>query len=436
MATTDQIGTMTPEELAESVENLTEQVTVLREAVDDLREEFTWAVRNNRTVVWPTVPVLKRLDRNGEVNGEGERVGSQIDSRDSPLARLLRGMIEDVQIAIAEIATEQLDYFLSELDQTEKRLLNELIPKLRQETLAFASPDDDAASVAEDIADQPELPIAVGATVSFSLDGIDQTGEVLAVDIDAWTAEVCVPSQVEPVTVSLDQFGLLPPEEKVESIPAEPPNDLVLFEAGDEVEFAEDGKTVFAEVISVDDARNEAIVEVITTGEQKTVCQDDLTKTEPDEQLDQSPADLSVVISPEKQRLESHQQWCREVRDAADTSTEGRRSIASSNGQARLEYELAPLPNGAWAVRWSAQYDCGTLRRCSSPWNEVESRDTGLQRVLQEARMFFSNEQIEPVQQPLRREMLSLLGDGLFGFIEPEPVKEPASNQDDVTSTV
>ena len=169
MATADQIGASRAEELAESVENLTEQVTVLREAVDDLREEFTWAVRNDRTVVWPTVPVLKRLDRNGESLGEPDRVGSQIDSRDSPLARLLRGMIEDVQIAIAEIATEQLDYFLSELDQTEKRLLKDLLPKLRQETLAFASHGDDAASVAEDIADQLELPIAVGATVSFSL---------------------------------------------------------------------------------------------------------------------------------------------------------------------------------------------------------------------------------------------------------------------------
>ena len=108
----------------------------------------------------------------------------------------------------------------------------------------------------------------------------------MAVDIDAWTADVCIPSQVEPVTVSLDQFGLLPPEEKAASAPAEPPNDLVLFEAGDEVEFEENGKTLFAEIVSIDDARNEAVIEVLITGERITVRQDDLTKYESEDLSD------------------------------------------------------------------------------------------------------------------------------------------------------
>lgn len=49
--------------LSESVDELTQQVLVLRNAIDDLREELAWGFRNNR-VPGLSAPVLKAMAHN------------------------------------------------------------------------------------------------------------------------------------------------------------------------------------------------------------------------------------------------------------------------------------------------------------------------------------------------------------------------------------
>lgn len=121
-------------------------------------------------------------------------------------------------------------------------------------------------------------------------------------------------------------------------------------------------------------------------------------------------------------RLAQHEQWCREVRDPAVEHSEGRRTIATANDGARVEYSIAQLPVGNWAVHWRYGYQCGTSEGVGNPWTTFPTRPECLQKVLQTARRFFSNQTIEAVQQVPRREMLRLLRGGLFDFSEPDPV--------------
>ncbi|WP_145364500.1 hypothetical protein [Stratiformator vulcanicus] len=62
------------------------------------------------------------------------------------------------------------------------------------------------------------------------------------------------------------------------SVPARPA--LTLFDPGDAVEFRHEGRDVFGEIVSVDDANNRAMVQLIPSMEQVTVCQDDLRHAE------------------------------------------------------------------------------------------------------------------------------------------------------------
>lgn len=74
---------------------------------------------------------------------------------------------------------------------------------------------------------------------------------------------------------------------------------VVLYEIGDAVEFEHDGEELFGEIVAVDDARNEATIMLIPSGEELVVCQDNLTKSTPDgpayKPLPVQPADSELL---------------------------------------------------------------------------------------------------------------------------------------------
>jgi hypothetical protein len=58
---------------------------------------------------------------------------------------------------------------------------------------------------------------------------------------------------------------------------------VTLYEVGDAVEFEWEGEEMFGEIVTLDDARNQAVVMLIPSQDEVTVCQDELKKVEPDE---------------------------------------------------------------------------------------------------------------------------------------------------------
>ena len=123
-------------------------------------------------------------------------------------------------------------------------------------------------------------------------------------------------------------------------------------------------------------------------------------------------------------RKAKHDQWCREIRDPAIEHSEGRRTITSAKDEARLEYEIAPLPVGGWAVNWQYGFLGGSKGGASHPWVRLATREECLHRVVSAAREFFAGRPFDNSQQAAYREMQRRLGGGLFGFIEPEPVRD------------
>jgi hypothetical protein len=116
------------------------------------------------------------------------------------------------------------------------------------------------------------------------------------------------------------------------------------------------------------------------------------------------------------------EEWAAQVRDPAKKHAEGLRTVAAVGLKATATYDLAPLPCGRWAVRFTLVYNCGNFVGHSSPWTRVPTRTAGLARFLAEARKFFARPVAQVAQGRPRKEMLKLLGSGLFGFTEPEPL--------------
>lgn len=133
-----------------------------------------------------------------------------------------------------------------------------------------------------------------------------------------------------------------------------------------------------------------------------------------------------------KARHDEFDTWVREVRQPAARANEGVRRIETRTRDAIAEYEIAPLPDGRWALCTHMEYRTGDGRGIAWPWQEFGSRDECVAEFLSRAKRHFGCEiptkPDEPTsdgygaQRDARKEMLSLLsGEGLFGFIEPEP---------------
>lgn len=125
--------------------------------------------------------------------------------------------------------------------------------------------------------------------------------------------------------------------------------------------------------------------------------------------------------SSRNRRFREFQEWTHTVRDPAQQASEGVRQLKAAGAIA--EYEIAPIPDGRYAVRVRCEYSSGNLSGKSCPWTPFESRDECVQFFLTSAKRHFEQEHTasncNERQQKARRQMLDLMNGGLFGFIEP-----------------
>lgn len=138
----------------------------------------------------------------------------------------------------------------------------------------------------------------------------------------------------------------------------------------------------------------------------------------------------ATYFSPSLENQQSKfERWGRHVRDPANESCEGFRRLECDGAYA--EYDVAPLPDGRWAVRTSVGYDYGNCHSRSTPWTALATRQECLDAFVRHARVHFAKE-LHPAdscvserQRRARQKMLQRLTVGLFGFVEPKA--EPAS---------
>lgn len=109
------------------------------------------------------------------------------------------------------------------------------------------------------------------------------------------------------------------------------------------------------------------------------------------------------------------------VRDPAETTSEGRRIISSKNGKAHAAYSIAALPEGRYALSTNLEYY--GFAGSSSPWSAFDTREACVECFLSRAREFFGEEPwgcASDGHRIARIEMRELLsGETLFGFEEP-----------------
>ncbi|MCA9078466.1 MAG: hypothetical protein KDA93_25790 [Planctomycetaceae bacterium] len=224
-------------------------------------------------------------------------------------------------------------------------------------------------------------------------------------------------SAIEEAQGTEKSDGELPPIAEHHRVETTEPNDQVTvpsLEVGDPVEFELEGELWTGQITGLDEEYAGAIVHVDETAEEIDIPWDMLRRLSQDE------------LATRQREFEC---WCRAVRDPAHEHTEGRRILTPKNGKAMLAYEVAPLPNGEWAVTWEHRFQCGSHWGAGHPWTVRPTREACIDLMLQAARKMFAAERLDKVMRPVANEMLHLLGDGLFGFAEPEPTEEGNLNE-------
>jgi len=133
-----------------------------------------------------------------------------------------------------------------------------------------------------------------------------------------------------------------------------------------------------------------------------------------------------------------HDKWVREVRDLAKANSEGVREITVAGASA--EYEIAPLPDGRFAIHWSFQYSCGNCSGSSIPWVAIGTRDLCIEAFTKAARKHFARKLLDfsatGNQQQAQKAMLQQLEVGLFGFVEPEVSTEATKRNAEIADFV
>jgi len=117
-------------------------------------------------------------------------------------------------------------------------------------------------------------------------------------------------------------------------------------------------------------------------------------------------------------------EWAETVRDPAAKASEGKR-ILRAGKDAEASYQIAPLPDGRFAVKVCYTYHSGNCSTLSSPWCAFESRDACLGRFLDGARHHFNDIRhiASEAQMKAQKKMAALL-DAILVFVEP-PVEKP-----------
>ncbi len=200
------------------------------------------------------------------------------------------------------------------------------------------------------------------------------------------------------------------------------------------------------EIVNGTEAEKEVINNSIQTAQTDKPVE--LNETEEGIQKEMEPEELkaestekqpaTLLAGDLEQRIADHKEWVLTIRDPADENSEGLRTFRTKNGWATAEYEIAPLPDGRWAIRISLAYHCGDHQGSAIPWVDFESRDECLENFLEHAKRFFSAEIDNggsETQRTARIEMLKYFEETLFGFEEPgvqepKPIKQEEDSAD------
>jgi len=115
----------------------------------------------------------------------------------------------------------------------------------------------------------------------------------------------------------------------------------------------------------------------------------------------------------------SEDEWQKTIREPAERTKEGLRKLDC--GSSTAEYQMATLPDGRFAIRFSCRIEFTT--GMSVPWRAFPTREEAVAFFRQEATSFFKREKgLRKDREQARRKIVQLLEpNSLFGFQEPEP---------------
>jgi len=123
-------------------------------------------------------------------------------------------------------------------------------------------------------------------------------------------------------------------------------------------------------------------------------------------------------------------EWVEKVRDPAAKASEGKRVLRAGK-DAEASYEIAPLPDGRWALKVRYAFHSGDCNTASTPWCAFESRAACLAYFLEEARHHFRDDQlILHAQQKKAQQRMAALLDSILVFVEPA-VEKPDPKEDE-----
>ena len=379
---------MEPNRLARSVEQLTGELRGFREVLEEIREEFLWVTRSGgvraRRVEFVRVKRMA-IDPCAEDWGEKlelERAMYDPSGRVSPLeSQLVERVVADLETVFEAVAEGQFERVLIALDVVRAELVKVMMKQSGREGW------------------EPR-----------------EEGTQLRSEVSILTGQV----------------------ESVGKPESQPEGELKRRKPSAGKRGSKVSKPGTSQVIAKGDAASSEEQPTQRESSESPLVQGESRDDSPVEQT-LLPASSKVEIEPQASGLEclpqperdspaarkaDHETWCREVRDPAIEHSEGRRGVRTARDEARFEYEIAPLPHGNWAVNWQYGFLCGNRDGASHPWVTFESREECLRQSLLYARQFFTAPATDAVQQDPRREMQRILGAGLFGFIEPEPVRQ------------
>ena len=97
---------------------------------------------------------------------------------------------------------------------------------------------------------------------------------------------------------------------------------------------------------------------------------------------------LSVVERAENWHTicDDFDRWVATVRDPAIEANEGVRTVGSRAIGAEASYEIAPLPDGRYALTFDLWYATGNCSGYGSPWEVYDTRESCVEAFLDAAR--------------------------------------------------
>jgi hypothetical protein len=124
------------------------------------------------------------------------------------------------------------------------------------------------------------------------------------------------------------------------------------------------------------------------------------------------------------------------VRVPAEKASEGVRALKVAGANA--SYEIAPLPDGRWAVKLRCEYTCGDMHAVSIPWRVGASREECLNFFLSQARDHFGTRFLGPSPQSGQKKAqaaMSRLLDEAKRFVEPVAVPRETKGEDVIATS-